>query len=238
MSRLQQCLFCWVANFFRGHLIKEYRRQEPGISHFLCTTSRLICAACSCDRIPALGWSAGCFIFPMSPFPALPQSTPPTNPPCRTPVKQMIFVRSKLRHRRKKVIFRQHCHINICNYWLNWQFVNSINITANIERAVLSCVFFVLLSLDDVGLLHGFPRFWNILKVLEYFEGFEIFWRFLNILKVPGFCCGSIVEQYQVEASHARRVSWISKRRCLRNGLHEGVKRCQGCCYQLVHHLT
>ena len=119
----------------------------------------------------------------MSPFPALPQSIPPTNPPCRTPVKQMIFVRSKLRHRRKKVIFRQHCHINICNYWLNWQFVNSTNITANIERAVLSCVFFVLLSLDDVGLLHRFPRFWNILKVLEYFEGFEIFWMFWNILK-------------------------------------------------------
>ena len=133
----------------------------------------------------------GCFIFPMSPFPALPQSTPPTNPPCRTPAKQMIFVRSKLRHRRKKVIFRQQCRL----------------------------VFFVLLSLDDVGLLHRFPRFWNILKG-------------------PRFWCGSIVEQYQVEASHAWRVSWIFKRRCLRNGLHEGVKRCQGCCYQLVPHLT
>ena len=114
----------------------------------------------------------------MSPFPALPQSTPPTNPPCRTPVKQMIFVRSKLRHRRKKVIFRQHCHLNICNYWLNWQFVNSINITANIERAVLSCVFFCF----TVSWWCWFAPW--IPKVLEYFEGFGIFWRFWNILKV------------------------------------------------------
>ena len=140
MSRLQQCLFCWVANFFRGHLIKEYRRQEPGISHFLCTTSRLICAACSCDRIPALGWSGLLHL----PNVTLPCSAPihPTNPPCRTPAKQMIFVESKLRHRRKKVIFRQQCRLNIWNYWLTWQFVNSSNITANIETAVLSSVFF------------------------------------------------------------------------------------------------